>query len=1041
MSISETFIRRPVGTILLTIGMAALGLIAYAFLPVAALPQVELPTIQITATYPGADPETMGSAIATPLERQLAQISGVTQMTSVSGVGTTVITLQFELAKSSDSAAQEVQAAITAAGSDLPKNLPIPPTYRKINPTDIPILILAVTSITLPITEVSDASENILAQQISQLEGVGLVSIAGVQKPAIRIQIDPAAIASRGIGFEQVRTVVSSATVNGPKGSVNGDRQAFAVSANDQIFSPDQFASLIVNYRNGAPVRISDVGEVVRDSESNRGEGTFNGKRAIILLIQKQAGANIIETVDRIKAALPALRSSMPSGVDLEIVTDRTQTIRASVDEVEFTMVLTIALVVLVVYLFLHSAKVTFIPAVTVPLSLLSTFGLMLLLGYSLDNLSLMGLTVAIGFVIDDAIVMVENIARHVEDGMSPLQAALRGSREIAFTIVSMSVSLVAVFIPLLFMSGFIGRLFREFAATVTISVGMSAVISLTLTPMMCAFLITGRASGTARHSNALERMLDTVVDGYDRSLKWTLSHSWLFLVVTAATAGITGWLYVVVPKGFFPQQDTGLIVAVSEAAQDISYLAMAHKHRELVSAILEDSAIDAVISAVGAGSVNSTVNNGRMFINLKPRKERDADATQVIQRLRQRLGRQEGIVLYMQAAQDINVGARASRTQYQYTLQDADLGELESWSGRLLAALRRIPVIQDVASDQQLFGPTLALDINRDAAARFGITPQDIDDTLYDALGQRQVATMYTQLNQYKVVLEATPDWQKIPENVRELYLRSPLTGQQVSLKELARITSTVQPLTVNHQGRFPAVTLSFNLAPGKALGDAVAAIQTLERSMGKPNSLVTSFQGNAQAFQAALSTQPYLIAAALLAIYVILGVLYESAIHPITILSTLPSAGVGAILALMVGGYDLGVIGMIGIILLIGIVKKNAIMMVDFAVEDRRERGSLPEQAIHRAAVLRFRPIMMTTMAALLGAIPLALGTGVGSEIRRPLGYAIVGGLLISQVLTLYTTPVIYLYLERLKSAVSRRFRAHRDSQEFSQALSPGE
>ncbi|MGY4155543.1 hydrophobe/amphiphile efflux-1 (HAE1) family protein [Bradyrhizobium sp. USDA 4461] len=1043
MSISQGFIARPIGTVLLTLAVTCLGILAYVFLPVAALPQVEFPTIQITVSYPGADPETMGSSVATPLERQLAQISGVNQMTSVSGVGVTVITLQFDLEKNIDSAAQDVQAAITAAGGDLPKNLPTPPTYRKTNPTDIPILILAVSSDLLPITAVSDATENILAQQISQIDGVGLVSIAGVQKPAIRVQIDPAAIASRGISFEQIRTLLSSSTVNAPKGSVNGDRQALAISANDQLFTPDRFSSLVINYRNGAPVRIADVGRVVSDSESNRGEGTYNGKRAIILLVQKQPGANTIETVDRVKAALPKLQGSMPAGADLAIVTDRTQTIRASVEDVQFTMILTIVLVIFVVYLFLHSARVTFIPAVTVPLSLICTFGVMLLLGYSLDNLSLMGLTVAVGFVIDDAIVMVENIARHVEAGVSPIQAAVRGSREIAFTIVSMSVSLVAVFIPLLFMSGFIGRLFREFAATVAISIGTSAIISLTLTPMMCAFLIKQHKSKRTKISSFLERVHQSLLRGYEASLRWSLSHAWLLLGATIGTAALTGWLYVAVPKGFFPSQDTGLIVAVSEASQDISYLAMMDKHRELVQAIMADPAVDGVISAVGAGAVNSTVNNGRMFINLKPRSARDADASQVIQRLRKTLSSQQGIVLYMQAAQDINIGGRATRTQYQYTLQDANLGELETWSGRMLTALRRIAILQDVASDQQLFGPTLALDIDRDAAARFGITPQDIDDTLYDALGQRQVATMFTQLNQYKVILEATPEWQKSPDNLRELYLRSPITGQQVSMKEFARLSSAVQPLTVNHQGRFPAVTLSFNLAPGHALGDAVAAIQSVERAMGKPDSLVTSFQGNAQAFQAALATQPYLIAAAVLAIYVILGILYESAVHPITILSTLPSAGVGAILALMLGGYDLGVIGLIGIILLIGIVKKNAIMMVDFALEERRNHGSTPAEAIYRAALLRFRPIMMTTMAALLGAIPLAIGAGVGSEIRRPLGFAIVGGLLISQLLTLYTTPVIYLYLDRLSGLFSKRGRVsgREGSDELVTTTSPAE
>ena len=1045
MNISEPFIRRPIGTILLTIGLTVLGLAAYVFLPVASLPQVDFATIQVTASYPGADPETMASSVATPLERQLAQIPGVAQMTSVSGVGSATITLQFDLGKNVDFAAQDVQAAITAAGGDLPKNLPNPPTYRKTNPTDAPMLILAVTSDTLPMTEVSDLSDTILAQQISQIEGVGLVAVAGVQKPAVRVQVDPAAIAGRGIAFEQIRTVLAQSTVNAPKGSINGDRQAYAISANDQLFTAEHFASLIINYRNGAPVRISDVATVVNDAESVRGEATINGKRAIVLLIQRQAGANTIETVDRIKASLPRLQATIPAGVTITNVSDRTQTIRASVDDVQFTLMLTIALVVLVVYLFLHSARTTFIPAVTVPLSLISTFGVMYLLGYSLDNLSLMGLTVAVGFVIDDAIVMVENITRYVEEGMAPVNAALRGSGEISFTIVSMSLSLIAVFIPLLFMGGFIGHLFREFAVTVSVAIAMSAVISLTLTPMMCAFLISHIRQDPGRVSLFFERILQASLSGYEKSLRWGLAHAWILLLATVSTAALTVWLYIKVPKGFFPQQDTGLIVAVSEASQDISYKGMSERHRALVQIIMEDPAVDAVLSAVGAGTINSTVNNGRVFISLKPRGERDADASQVIQRLRTKLAPLEGIVLYMQAAQDINVGGRSARTQYQYTLQDTDLAELQRWAAKLLGALRRIPVIQDVASDQQISGPALSLGIDRDAASRFGITPQDIDDTLYDALGQRQVATMFTQLNQYKVILEATPEWQASPGNLRELYLKSPITGQQVSLKELATVSPAVRPLTVNHQGRFPAVTLSFNLAPGRALGDAVSAIQNVERSLGKPDTLTTSFQGNAQAFQAALSTQPYLILAAMFAIYIILGALYESAIHPLTILSTLPSAGVGAILALMAAGYDLGVIGLIGIILLIGIVKKNAIMMIDFAIEDRKLPGSTPESAILHAALLRFRPIMMTTMAALLGAIPLAIGSGTGSEIRQPLGYAIVGGLLVSQILTLYTTPVIYLYLDRLADTWKRRrsaaFPSEAPSRRLSVVSSPGE
>jgi hydrophobe/amphiphile efflux-1 (HAE1) family protein len=1021
MTISEPFIRRPVGTLLLTLGLALLGLVAYVLLPVAPLPQIDLPTIQVSAAYPGADPETMASSVATPLERQFGQIAGITQMTSVSGVGTTTITIQFDLGRSVDVAAQDVQAAINAAGGDLPKNLPTPPTYRKTNPADAPIMILAVSSDTMPISAVSDLSDNILAQQISQIEGVALVLVAGAQKPAVRVQVNPAAIASRRVSFEDIRGVLAQATLNAPKGSINGDHQAFAIAANDQLFLAQQYRSLIVTYRNGAPIHLSDVAQVIDDAENIRGEGAYNGHRAIILIVQRQPGANTIETVERIKAELPKLQSAVPAGLDIAIVSDRTQTIRASVNEVQFTLVLTIVLVVLVVYLFLRDVRTTFIPAVTVPLSLVATFAVMYLLGYSLDNLSLMALTIAVGFVIDDAIVMVENITRHVERGVPPMEAALRGAREIGFTIVSMTFSLIAVFIPLLFMGGIIGRLFREFAVTVSVAIVMSGVISLTLTPMMCAHLLHMRHVGAHVSSGLSGRGFDILLRGYEKSLAWCLRHSLTVLIATIATGALTVWLYVIVPKGFIPQQDTGFIVAVSEAAQDVSYKAMTERQRALVEILTRDPAIDGVISAVGAGAINSSVNNGRMFINLKSREERDASATQVIQRLRPKLAAVEGIVLFMQAAQDINVGARASRTQYQYTLQDTDLAELEAWSPRLLTALRRIPLLQDVASDQQSVGPTLAIDINREAASRFGIMPQDIDDTLYDAFGQRQVATVFTQLNQYKVILEADPDWQVIPENLQDLYLRSPITGQQVPLGTLAKVTTSVRPLTVSHQGRFPAVTLSFNLAPGTALGQAVAAIQEVERTLGKPDSLRTSFQGNAQAFQATLATQPYLIGAAIIAVYIVLGLLYESAIHPITILSTLPSAGVGALLALMLGGFDLSVIGLIGIILLIGIVKKNAIMMIDFALDAQRHAGASASDAIFRASLLRFRPIMMTTMAALLGGIPLAMGSGSGAELRQPLGYAIVGGLLISQFLTLYTTPVIYLYLDRLRSRVA--------------------
>jgi hydrophobe/amphiphile efflux-1 (HAE1) family protein len=1022
VTMSAAFIKRPIGTTLLTLGFAGLGLVAYFLLPVAPLPQIEFPTIQVTAALPGADPETMGSSVATPLERQLGQIPGIAQMTSVSGVGFTSISVQFELGRSVDAAAQDVQAAINAAAADLPKNLPAPPIYRKINPADIPILILAVSSQTMPIAAVSDVADNILAQQISQIEGVGFVSVAGAQKPAVRVQVKPAAIASRGVSFEDIRSILARATINAPKGSIEGERQAIALATNDQLFSADYYRPLIVSYRKGAPVRLSDVAQVVDDAESVRGEGRFNDRRSIILIIQRQPAANTIETVDRIKAQLPRLQSTVPAGLTVSIVSDRTQTIRASVNEVQFTLILTIGLVVLVVFLFLRNGRTTFVPAITVPLSLIATFGVMYLFGYSLNNLSLMALTIAVGFVIDDAIVMVENVTRHTEAGLPPIEAALLGSREISFTVVSMTVSLIAVFIPLLFMGGIIGRLFREFAMTVSVALVMSAVISLTLTPMMCAHLLGHRSERPGWLARASSELFDAMLRGYEVSLAWTLRHRLIMLGLTIATAGLTVWLYVIVPKGFFPQQDTGLIVAVSEAAQDISYRAMIERQRALTRIVMQDPAVDGVISAVGAGAINSSVNNGRMFINLKPRDQRDASASQIIQRLRPKLAPIPGIVLYMQASQDINVGARASRTQYQYTLQDASLEELEAWAPKLLTALRRIPLLQDVATDQQSAGPTLSVEIDRDAASRFGIMPQEIDDTLYDAFGQRQVATIFTQLNQYKVVLEADPEAQLTPETLREIYIRSPLTGQQVPLTTLARLTMTVRPLTVSHQGRFPAVTLSFNLTPGVALGQAVSAIEDTERAMGKPESLLTSFQGNAQAFQATLATQPYLILAAIIAVYIVLGLLYESAIHPITILSTLPSAGVGALVTLMLLGFDLSVIGLIAIILLIGIVKKNAIMMIDFALDAERNDGLSAETSIYRACLLRFRPIMMTTMAALLGAIPLAIGSGTGAELRQPLGCAIVGGLLISQFLTLYTTPVVYLYLDRLAHLVVR-------------------
>jgi HAE1 family hydrophobic/amphiphilic exporter-1/multidrug efflux pump len=1018
VNISKPFIERPIATSLLMAGILFAGLVGYPLLPVAPLPQVDFPTIQVSTSLPGANPETMASAVATPLERQFAQISGVSQMTSTSGLGTTSITLQFDLDRNIDAAAQDVQAAINAAGGQLPQDLPSPPTYRKVNPADSPIMILAVQSDTLPLTAVDDAADTILAQQMSQIPGIAQVNIGGEQKPAVRVQIDPAKIAALGISLEDVRTALGAATVNAPKGSFDGPRQSFTIYANDQLLQADAYNDIIVAYRNSAPVRIRDIGQAVSGPENAKLAAWQNGRRGILLIVFKQPGANVIETVDRVKAALPRLQAAIPPGINVSVISDRTQTIRASVSDVQVTMAITISLVVMVIFLFLRQFWATAIPAATVPLALLGTAGLMYLVGYSLDNLSLMGLTIAVGFVVDDAIVMIENIMRHVEEGMKPLDAALKGSAEIGFTILSISLSLVAVFIPLLLMSGVIGRLFREFAVTVTMAIMVSAFVSLTMTPMMCARFLRDRHD--VRHGRlyrGAEAFFDWLLARYDGGLKWVLRHQPLMLGLLLLTIGATAFLYVAIPKGFFPQQDTGLITGISEAAQDISFAGMMEKQQALAAVIAGDPDIASFASSVGPSGGSPGENTGRFFITLKPHDQRQASADEIINRLRPQLAKVEGVALFLQASQDLNVGGRLSRTQYQYTLQDANLGELNLWAPRVLDKFKSLHELQGVASDQQTSAPSVSVTIDRDTAARFGIEPQVIDDTLYDAFGQRQVAQYFTQLSQYHVVLEVDPDFQADPASLNAIYVKSPVTGQQVPLSVFVTFdTDKTNSLSISHQGQFPAVTLSFNLSPGTALGQAVDAIQRAERELGKPVSLVGTFQGAAQAFQDSLSTQPYLIGAALVVVYLILGMLYESYIHPITILSTLPSAGVGALLILMAFGYDLSVIALIGIILLIGIVKKNGIMMIDFALEAERRQGLKPEEAIYRACLLRFRPIMMTTMAALFGGLPLMLGHGTDSELRRPLGYTIVGGLLLSQMLTLYTTPVVYLYLDRL-------------------------
>jgi len=1017
--ISAPFIRYPIGTSLMMAGILFVGLVAYPLLPVAPLPQVDFPTIQITANLPGASPETMASSVAQPLERQFAQIPGIAQMTSTSYLGTAAVTIQFDLNRSIDGAANDVQGAINAASGQLPKNLPSPPTYRKVNPADSPILLLSATSDTLPLTTVSDAVDAQLAQQISQISGVAQVIIGGQQKPSIRIQVDPAKLVAKGLSLEDVRNQIAITTVDSPKGNIDGATRAYTIYANDQLLSSKDWNDVIIAYRNGGPLRIRDIGQAVTGPEDAKQAAWANGKRGVFLVVFKQPGANVIDTVDKIKSLLPRLVAAIPPAIKIDVISDRTQTIRAAVEDVQYTLLITIALVVMVIFVFLRSFWATVIPTVTVPLALLGACALMWVFGYTLDNLSLMALTIAVGFVVDDAIVMLENITRYIEEGEKPLAAAFKGASEIGFTIMSISISLVAVLIPLLLMGGIIGRLFREFAVTLAMTIFVSMVVSLTLTPMMASRFL--RAHGETRHGRFYqwsERAFDAMLHSYERGLDLAMRWKLTTLMIFFATLALSLYLFVVIPKGFFPQQDVGLITATSEAGQDISFAAMKQRQEALGAIVQADPDVASVAMAIGGSG--RAGNNGNLFITLKPRNQRSASAQQIIARLRPKVDKVEGARLFMQAAQDVRLGGRPTRTQFEYTLQDANLGELSEWAPKILAKMKTLPELRDVATDQQSQGTTLELKINRDTASRYGIQPQLIDDTLYDAFGQRQVTQYFTQLNSYHVILEILPELQGSLDTLSKIYVKSPTTGDQVPLATFATWTSVpVRSLSISHQGQFPAITISFNLAQGVALGQATEAIQKAAGDLGMPATLNSSFQGTAQAFQQSLGTVPLLILAALVVVYLILGILYESYIHPLTILSTLPSAGVGALAILMLFGYDFSLIALIGIILLIGIVKKNGIMMVDFAISAERDQHLSPEQSIRQAALLRFRPIMMTTMAAMLGGVPLMLGTGTGSEIRQPLGYAMVGGLIVSQALTLFTTPVIYLYLDRLSIA----------------------
>jgi multidrug efflux pump len=1031
MSLSSPFIQRPVATTLLTIAIALAGAVAFTLLPVSPLPQIDFPTISVSANLPGASPEIMASSVATPLERQLGHIAGVTEMTSGSYLGSTSVTLQFDLNRNIDAAARDVQAAINAARGNLPANLPNNPTYRKVNPADAPIMIIALTSNVYDQGQLYDAASTILQQKLSQIQGVGQVVVGGSSLPAVRVDVNPTQLNSFGLGLEDVRNVLNQQNANLAKGQIAGDTTTSDLRANDQLLKAEYYKPLVVGFSNGGAIRLSDIANVQDSVENIRSAGLANGKPCALVILFRQPGANIIQTVDSVREALPVVKASIPSAIDLTVVMDQTTTIRASVKEVERTLVISIALVILVVFIFLRNPRSTLIPAVVVPVSLIGTFGVMYLCQYSLDNLSLMALTIATGFVMDDAIVVIENIMRHVESGMRPLEAALQGAREIGFTVLSISISLIAVFIPVLLMGGIVGRLFREFAITLSVAILMSLVVSLTTTPMMCSWLLKHqRLEDHGRLYQASEKMFGFMIRTYEHSLRWVLRHPAIVLGVLLITIGVNAYLIVVVPKGFFPQQDTGRLAGGIQGAQDSSFNAMKQRMQEFVNIVKADPAVSNVVAFTGSGG-GTTTNTGRMFIALKPLEQRKVSADQVIGRLRRQLAAVQGASLFLQATQDLRIGGRAGNGQYQYTIQSDSLDDLQQWGPILLQYLRTLPSLTDVSSDQQNSGLQAGLVYDRATAARMGITPDMIDATLYDAFGQRQVSTMYTSLNQYHVILEVEPEFWQSPEGLKHIYLHPP-AGDIVPLSAIAHYEPTTAPLTVAHQGQFPSVTLSFNLAPGVALSNAVQAINQVQESIGMPATIRGSFSGTAQAYQSSLASEPFLIITALLAVYIVLGILYESYIHPITILSTLPSAGVGAVLALLIAHMDLSVIALIGIILLIGIVKKNAIMMIDFALAAERGEGKSSREAIYQACVLRFRPILMTTAAALLGALPLALGTGTGSELRRPLGIAIVGGLIVSQMLTLYTTPVVYLYLDRLRLAWQRKSKLSTASQE---------